>query len=592
LNNRKTPLARHSIAAVASCFFLLALGGCGAKRTPAEPGEAASVVLKNGRIYTVDAARSWASSLAIRDGRIAAVGSDADTASLIGEQTQVIDLQGKLVLPGFHDVHVHPTLGVWRQCAIDAGKTPAEYQELLRKCSEKQPGTGWLVAWGWEPGIFTPKGMPHKALLDAVSTDRPIAVRSMGAHDLWVNSKALQLAGITRKTPDPTGGVIDRDPKTGEPMGGLHEAAMTPVDAILPPPSREALEDTLRETNRYFNRVGIIGWQDASVPMGANDEYHTMDTYIALRERGELKGHITLALLPKWDDVPVPRRVDEIVAASERLRGLGLEARTVKIFLDGALGGRTAALIEPYSDQPGSRGALHLSPELFNAAVTQLDAKGFQVHVHAIGDRAVQVALDGFAAALERNGKKDHRHLIAHAELIAPQDVQRFAQLNVVLQPEPRWAHFGPFGRMTVERVGLERASRAFPIGSLLRAGVKVAFSSDYPVVTADPLESIEVAVTRQDALEPQGEPWLPDEQITLEQAIAAYTIDAAYVEHKDGESGSLEAGKSADLVVLDRDIFKAPPGEISNAKVLATLFAGEAVHGDLASLSPAQSAK
>jgi predicted amidohydrolase YtcJ len=584
--------SRRPISMAAAALFSLALAACGSKRAPASPEEAASVVLTNGRIYTVDAKRSWATSLAIRDGRIAAAGSDADTAPLIGAQTRVIDLQGKLVLPGFHDVHVHPTLGLWRQCAIDAGKTPADYQQLLSKCLAKQPGTDWLVAWGWEPGIFTPKGMPHKALLDAIAPDRPVAVRSMGGHDLWVNSKALQLSGITRKTLDPTGGVIDRDPKTGEPTGGLHEAAMAPVDAILPPPSREALEGNLLETNRYFNRVGIIGWQDASVSMDANDENHTMDTYIALQKRGDLKGHVTLALLPKWDGTPVSQRVEEVVAASERLRGFGLEARTVKIFLDGALGGRTAALIEPYSDQPKSRGALHLAPELFNDAVTQLDARGFQVHVHAIGDRAVQVALDGFAAALERNGKKDHRHLIAHAELIAPQDVQRFAQLNVVLQPEPRWAHFGPFGRMTVERVGAERASRAFPIGSLLRAGVKVAFSSDYPVVTADPLESIEVAVTRQDALEPQGEPWLPDEQITLEQAIAAYTIDAAYVEHEDDESGSLEAGKSADLVVLDRDIFEAPAGEISNAKVLVTLWGGEAVHGDLSSLASSQSAK
>lgn len=583
---KRAPRARHPIAAAMAFLCVLTLGACDAKR---EPAEAASLVLKNGRIYTVDGARSWASSIAIRDGRILAVGSDADVEGRIGEQTQVIDLKGKLVLPGFHDVHVHPTIGVWRQCAIDSGKTPEGYQKLLSECLKKQPGTGWLVAWGWEPGLFTPKGMPQKELLDAIAPDRPLVVRSMGGHDLWVNSKALALAGITRKTPDPRGGVIDRDPKTREPAGGLHEAAMAPVDAILPPPTPELLQTTLRDTNKYFNSVGIIGWQDASVSTDANDEYHTMDTYIALQKRGELKGHITLALCPpKWDDVPVKRRVDEIDAISQRLKALNLEARTVKIFLDGALGGRTAALIEPYSDKPATRGDLHLSPELFAEAVTELDARGYQVHVHAIGDRAVQVALDGFAAARARNGKNDHRHLIAHAELIAPEDVQRFVQLGVVLQPEARWAHFGPFGRMTEERVGAERASRAFPIGGPLRAGVKVAFSSDWPVVVADPLESMEVAVTRQDALEPEGKAWAPEEQITLEQAIAAYTIDAAYVEHKDKVSGSLEVGKGADLVVLDRDVFKGKAGEISDAKVMVTMLGGEVVHGELGTLGGA----
>lgn len=569
----------------AMLFLAVLLMPFALSRAQGEAGsEGASLVFRNGRLYTLDAARPWATSVAIRDGRIVAVGSDADTARQVGEQTRVLDLRGKLVLPGFHDVHAHPVLGVWRgQCAIESGQTPAEYQQLIAKCLAKHPGTGWLVGWGWEPGVFTPKGMPSKQLLDAIAPDRPVAIRSMGAHDLWVNSKALQLAGITGQTPDPPGGVIDRDPKTGEPLGGLHEEAMAAIDKLLPPPSRAMLEQTLRQANHYFNSVGLVGWQDASISIDPKDEYRMLETYAAVRRQGELKGHVTLALL--WDAKRGLEQVPDLFAASERLRGLELEAKTVKIFLDGALGGRTAALLEPYSDQPGSRGDLHVPAEVFNEAVKQLDARGFQVHVHAIGDRAVRVALDGFAAARERNGGKDNRHLIAHAELITPEDQARFGKLGVILAPEPRWAHFGPFTRMVAERVGPDRMSTVFLIGGPLRAGATLAFSSDWPVASADPLESIEVVVTRQDAIAPEGEAWLPEERITLEQAIMAYTLHAAYAHHKDDESGSLEVGKSADLVVLDRDLFKIPAHQISDAKTLLTLLAGEVVHGELSAL-------
>lgn len=569
---------------------LVGLGACDSRQAPVAASDAASLVLKNGRFHTVDPARPWATSVAIRDGRLVAVGSDADTERLTGKQTRVIDLRGRLVLPAFHDVHSHPVLGVWRtQCAIEAGKTPAEYQQLIAKCLADQPGTGWLVGWGWEPGLFTPKGMPPKELLDAIAPDRPVAILSMGAHDLWVNSRALQLAGITRATADPPNGTIDRDPKTGEPTGGLHEEAMAAVDKLRPPSSPQALENALYQANRHFNSVGIVGWQDASVSIRSDDEFRVLETYSTLRRKNALKGHITLALL--WDADRGIEQVPDLAAASERLHAIGLEARTIKIFLDGALGGRTAALLEPYSDRPGFRGDLHVPAEALNEAVTQLDGRGFQVHIHAIGDRAVRVALDSFAAARARNGKKDNRHLIAHAELIAREDQSRFADLDVVLAPEPRWAHGGPFTRMVAERVGPGRMDRVFLIGGPMRAGAKVAFSSDWPVASANPLESIEVAVTRRDAIAADAEAFLADDRITLEQAVAAYTLQAAYVSRKEAATGSIEVGKSADLVVLDRDVFKIPAEQISDAKVILTLLAGEAVHGEIASLAAADPA-
>ena len=331
---------------VAAC--LIGLAACKPSASPGDAGGAADLVLKNGRIYTVDAARSWATSIAIRDGRIAAVGDAAATQRLTGAQTKVVDLQGKLVLPAFHDAHAHPVWGglSYSQCPLYEGDTPAEYQQIIAKCVADQPGTDWVYGVGWRDGVFTPEGVPDKKLLDEVAPDRPVAFESVGGHSLWVNSRALRVAGITKDTPDPPNGRIDRNAK-GEPIGALQESAVALVSAILPPPTTKAREDALRYGLKYFNGVGIVGWQDANVPIASDDPAQVIQTYASLRAKGELKAHVVLALT--WDNARGIEQLPDLLAAAERVNGLGVEAKSIKFFLDGVLAQRTAALLEPYA---------------------------------------------------------------------------------------------------------------------------------------------------------------------------------------------------------------------------------------------------
>lgn len=551
---------------------------------------AAELVFKNGNIYTVDAGLPNATSLAVRGGHIAALGRDADTAALIGSKTQVIDLQGRLVLPAFHDMHTHPVWGglSYSQCPLYAGNSPADYQKIIAKCAADEPGTGWLYGVGWMDGLFTPEGTPDKKLLDAVVPDRPAAFASVGGHSIWVNSKGLEAAGITRDTPDPPNGRIDRDAK-GEPIGSFQETAVELIVRKLPPPSAKAREDALIYARNYFNGVGIVGWHDALVPISADEPGQAIppgvpETYASLTQSGQLKGYANLALA--WDKNRGIEQLPELIAASQRLAAAGVEAKTVKFLLDGVPAQRTAAMLEPYSDKPGFRGELHIKPDVLNEAVTRLDAQGFQIHIHAIGDGAVHAALNAFAQARQRKGSKDHRHLISHVNWISPEDLKKFADLGAIVIFQPLWACLDEYMVMVGVRVGPQRLSHTYPVASLMRAGGKVAYGSDWPVASANPFEGIEVALTRRCPGKTEGELLAPDERITLPQAIENYTINAAFAAHRDDRSGSLKVGKSADLVVLDRDLFKIPVTEIAKTQVLLTLYAGEAVHGDLAKLS------
>lgn len=563
---------------------------CAKQEPPAEA--AAELVFKNGNIYTVDAGQPTASSIAVRAGKIVALGADGDTAALIGPETKVVDLQGRFVLPAFHDAHAHPVWGGLgqSQCPLHEGNSIAEYQKMIADCAAAQPGSGWLVGVGWKDGLFVPEGTPDKKLLDAVVSDRPAAFTSVGGHSIWVNSKGLEAAGITRETPDPPNGRIDRY-KNGEPMGSFQEAAVELILQKLPPPSDQAREDGLLYAREYFNSIGIVGWHDALVPITSEEPGQAIppgvpQTYASLAKKGELKGHVRLAL--GWDKKRGVEQIPDLVAAAKQLAEAGVEARSVKFLLDGVPAQRTAALIEPYSDMPGFTGDLHMEPALLEDAVIRLDAEGFQVHIHAIGDRAVRTALDAFTKARERNGKKDHRHLLSHVNLISTADLPRFRELGVVVVFQPLWACLDEYMVMVGTRVGQERLDRTYPTASLMKAGGQVAYGSDWPVASANPFEGIEVALSRRFPGATEGARLAPGEAIELARAIENYTLHSAYASHLDDRSGSLVVGKSADLVVLDRDLFKIPVHEISKTRVLLTLFAGEPVHGDFATVSAA----
>jgi predicted amidohydrolase YtcJ len=369
----------------------------------------------------------------------------------------------------------------------------------------------------------------------------------------------------------------------------LQEEAVELVVKKLPPPSEKVRENALRYARDYFNSVGIVGWHDALVPIH-NDEPGQVippgvpETYVALERSGDLKGYVTLALA--WDRNRGLEQIPELVAASEKLTRAGVQAKTVKFLLDGVPAQRTAALIEPYTDKPDVRGDLWIDPEILKKAVVELDAKGFQVHMHTIGDRAVRTALDAFAAAREKNGPRERRDLISHDNLISPPDLKRIADLGVVTIFQPLWAALDDYMRMVAVRVGPQRMTHMYPVASVMRAGGKVAYGSDWPVASANPFEGIETALTRRRNGATDGEMLSPDERVTLEQAIRNYTLNSAYALYKDDRSGSLTVGKSADLVIVDRDVFKIPQTEIGKTKVLLTMLGGEAIYGDLAKIA------
>ncbi len=582
-------------ACLAPCACGLAAGPGGAgsragavapepsRREAARPAPA-DLVLTGGAVYTVDAARSWAQAVAIRGGRIAYVGDAAGAERFVGAATKRVDLGPRMLLPAFQDAHVHPVdAGVsMRQCALFDLASAAALVERVERCANEHPEWTWIVGGGWLVDNFLPSGLPDKKLLDAAVPDRPVALASSDGHSLWVNSRALAAAGIGAATPDPAGGRIDRYPGTREPSGSLQEEAMELLLRVQPPVPPSELVAGLRDAVGQLNALGITAVQDAAVTVARDDTYGSLGAYRALDEAGELSLLVVAALFLEPGE-PIDPQLEAFVAArSLHTRG-HVRATAVKIMEDGVIEPQTAALLEPYADRPGHRGELLHSPGRLREAVTRLDAAGFQIHFHAIGDAAVRASLDAVAAARAANGARDARHQIAHLELLDPADIPRLRQLGVVANFQPLWAIKDRYiTDLTLPRVGPRRARWLYPIGSVARSGAVLAFGSDWSVSSANPLLGIEVAVTR---LGPEGEttePLFAVEAIGLAEAIAAYTIGAAYANALETETGSIEVGKRADLVLLDRDLFAIPPAEISETAVVATLFGGEVVYGAL----------
>ena len=551
----------------------------------AEAGSArapADLVFTHAAVYTVNTAQPWAQSVAVSGGVIRYVGTDAGARAWIGPVTRVVDLHGKMLLPGFQDGHVHPLYaGIdHEQCLLSDFKTAQEYASAVKACADKHPHASWIVGDGWELSAFGPEGIPNKSILDAVVPDRPVALTSADGHSLWTNSMALKIAGVTRDTKDPPKGRIDRDPATGEPVGSFQEdTAMSLVTSHIPPPSAKMLEDALLYSMHYLNSLGITAWQDASVNPSPDDPDQMLETYRRIDESGKLTVHVEEDL--HWNDKEGVEQIPHLEALREKYTEGNIRTKTVKIFIDGIIEPRTAALLQDYSDKPGYRGPLLVQPEALKDAVVHLDAAGFQVHMHVIGDRAVRVALDAIEAARRANGPNDNRHHLAHLEVVEPQDIPRFVKLGVTANFQPLWAFADDYiKKLTYPRLGPERSRWIYPINSILRTGATVAFGSDWDVSSPDPLQGIEVAVTR---MGPNGEtktPFIPQERIPLKDAIAAYTLHAAYVNHIDDRTGSIQVGKLADLVVLKWNLFKIKPAKISDSKVLLTLFGGKPVYG------------
>ncbi|WP_370113880.1 amidohydrolase [Streptacidiphilus sp. MAP12-33] len=544
----------------------------------------ADLVFLGGPVYTVDPARSWAGAVAVRDGRIVAVGQDHDIRPLIGPGTEVVDLAGKLLLPGFQDSHVHPVLAgtTLARCNLHDLGTKEEYLQAVSDYAAAHPEAEWISGGGWSFQAF-PGGMPHRTMLDAIASvgDRPVALPVADGHALWANSRALEIAGITKDTPDPADGRIERDPD-GTPNGMLQEGAAELVTRFMPAATDEDFYQGLLAGQAYLHSYGITGWQDAGVGpnFGPGDVY---GAYLRADREGTLTARVRGAQW--WDREGGLEQLpffSERRAESER-NGERFFAGTVKMMLDGVAENHTAAMLEPYLDgcgcQTGTTGLDFLDPEKLGGYVAELDAAGFQVHFHALGDRAVRNALDAVEEALRRNGDRGNRHHLAHLQVVHPDDIARFRELGATANIQPLWAcHEPQMDELTIPFLGERRAGWQYPFGSLLRAGVPLAAGSDWSVSTPDVMAGVHVAVNRTGEEDP-NRVLGPEERLDLGSALAAYTAGTARVNHLDDLTGSIQTGKLADLVVLDRNPFDGPSQAIAETRVLRTYVQGELVH-------------
>ncbi|GGU93238.1 hypothetical protein GCM10010211_70070 [Streptomyces albospinus] len=541
----------------------------------------ADLVFRGGPVHTVDPARSRASAVAVRGDRIVAVGPDDRVRDLIGARTEVVDLRGKLLIPGFQDAHVHPVGGGLElgQCDLSAAASADAYRELIARYAAARPEAPWITGGGWSLEAF-PGGMPTRELLDAVVPDRPVFLVNRDHHGGWANSRALERAGVTARTPDPADGRIERD-AAGEPSGMLQEGAMRLVGDLLPKPSSAEQTAGLLRAQRLLHSYGVTAWQDAMLGNGPGTT-DPVPAYLAARRDGQLTARVTGALW--WDRSRGIEQLPELIDRRRELTGGRLRATSVKIMQDGIAENHTAALLSPYLTACGcpsdNSGISFIDPEALRTYVTRLDAEGFQVHFHALGDRAVREALDAVEAARAVNGHRDTRPHLAHLQVVHPDDIPRFRRLGATANIQALWAAHEPqMDELTIPFLGRQRASWQYPFGDLLRSGATLAAGSDWPVSSADPIAALHVAVNRRTPEAPPSAPaFLPEQRLDLGAALAAYTAGSAYVNHLD-DTGSVQPGKLADLAVLDRDPFDGPAGEIAATRVLQTFVGGQRVY-------------
>jgi predicted amidohydrolase YtcJ len=540
----------------------------------------ADTVFVGGRVLRDGMSRRGA--LAVRAGRIALVGSDDDVRAAIGPATEVVDVSGGLVTPGFQDAHAHPlAAGVdLLRCDLTDSASAEHTLSRIAAYAAAHPEVAWILGSGWSMAHFA-NGTPTREALDAVVADRPVILGNADGHGGWANSRALQLAGVDASTPDPPDGRIERD-ASGTPQGTLHEGAAALVERLAPVPTPDEQLAGLLHAQEVMFSHGITAWQDAAVGalFGQPD---SLPVYLRAHASGELAARVVAALW--WDRARGGEQVSELVARRAAAGAIGFRATSVKIMQDGVVENFTAGMLDPYLDRcgcpTGNQGLSFVDPAALREHVTALDAAGFQVHFHALGDRAVREALDAIEAARTANGRTDGRHHVAHLQVVAPADLPRFAALGASANIQPLWAAHEPqMDELTIPFLGEERAALQYPFGDLVAAGAHLAAGSDWPVSSPNPLLGAHVAVNRvlPDARGAEAAPLYPRNRVDLATALRAYTSGSAYVNHLDDVTGRLEAGLLADLAVLDRDPFAGPPDEIGSTRVEATYVEGRSV--------------
>jgi predicted amidohydrolase YtcJ len=533
-----------------------------------EGGTMADLVLVNGQIWTVDQKKPEVSALAISQNKILAAGQNSEIKKFIGPATKVIDLKGAFVLPGFIDTHTHFLNGGFalKSVKLRDCHSREEFVSRLKAKVSELPAGAWIVNGDWDHEQFDPPELPKKEWIDAATPSHPVCVNRFDGHMVLANSLALKLARIGRETVSPPGGEIVKDPQTGEPTGILKDAACDLIYAIIPEPSNEEKLAAARAALKEAAAHGVTSIHDMS-------DLSSFGVYDQLRQQNELT--VRLYVYDQISDL------DNFLQAKDRI-GAGypfLRLAGLKGFVDGSLGSSTAYFFEPYNDQPQTSGLLasHMYPEgIMEKRLLQADLAGCQVAVHAIGDRANAIILDLYQKVFEQNGPRDRRWRVEHAQHLRPEDLARFGQLGVIASVQPY--HAIDDGCWAEKKIGPERIKTTYAFNSLLKSGATLAFGSDWTVAPLDPVSGIYAAVTRRtlDNRHPEG--WIPEEKISVEEAIKGYTINAAYTEFSEKEKGSIEPGKLADLVVLDRNLLKIKPEDIISTRVVMTIVDGKIV--------------
>jgi predicted amidohydrolase YtcJ len=555
-------------------IILIAIAGAlGCSRQKIPP---ADTVLVHARIYTVNSKQPWAEAMAIGSGKIVAVGSDREILEYQGSSTKVIDAGGHLVLPGFVDAHVHMLAGAAQleQISLNDAKTLQDFQKTIKDYAAAHPEKKWIRGMGWYYSVFGKGGVPDKKYIDEVISDRPVFLSAYDGHSSLANTRALQEAGITRKTPDPPSGIIVRDPKTGEPTGFLKEAAGPLVAKVIQQPTHEEKRDRLAKAVHYASSLGFTRL------ISAGSDAESVGLFNEIRQKGDLTTRFYMA---RFVNPPVsPDAIKTLEENRQKYCDEWIDLGAVKFLLDGVIEAHTAAMLEPYANDTGNKGQLYFDADKYKEGVTQLDRLGFQIFTHSIGDRAIRIALDAYEAANKASGHTDARDKIEHIEDPSAADIPRFGKLGVIASMQP--LHTTPNENnlnVWAANVGPERAQHAWPWRDILSGGAVLCFGSDWPVVTLNPWPAVQMLLTRET---PEGTPaggWIPSQRLTLEQAIQGYTMGGAFAARREKTEGSIEAGKLADVIVISQDLFRIEPNQIGKTKVLMTLVGGKAVYQD-----------
>jgi predicted amidohydrolase YtcJ len=533
------------------------------------------LVLKNGKVYTVNKNLPLTESMVIKNGIIEFVGSDQEAESYINSESEVIDLGGKMVLPGFVDAHAHPSdaMDLVGNISLYDGQSLDDYLKEISIFIEGHPDREYYRGSGWADTFFTALG-PDKRSLDALLPDRAIALISYDGHSMWVNSTTLERAGINKDTKDPDGGRIERDPETGEPSGTLRETAFKLVKHVIPAHSLEERKNTLIEYQKMAARAGITLVHDPML------DVESLNAYKELADEGKLlmrfRGSITME-----PDLDLDAQIELVLSEMEKNTHPHFLIHSAKIFVDGVIEGGTAYLLEPYFHQPDFSGEPIWDSEPLNLICDELDKKRVQIHLHVIGDAAARITLDALESARIKNGSWDSRHSITHLHLIDPDDINRFKELDIVGLPQPFWFKIDDYyHEPALPYLGKERADRQYPMQSLINSGVVMASGSDFPVsIPFDPLIAIQTGITRSTPKDPDGEVLWPEERSNLEDMIRSFTYNGAYANFLENELGSLEVGKKADLIILEKDLFEIPVEQIAKVEVLLTMVEGNVVY-------------